>query len=103
MIGGIKDFDEILETEDPEHTHVKSALFIYSLNSFLFDRINKGSRQKNMSIVKNLGPYAVLLTRIIDNVGTRRTDQEKGKSFWCYRGLALPIETIESWKNQDII
>jgi len=74
MIGGIKDFDESLETTDPEHPHVKTALFIYSLNSFLFDRINKGSREKNLSIVKSLGPYAVLLTRIIDNIGKYRTD-----------------------------
>ena len=35
-VGGVKDFEEVPETEDPEHPHVKTALFIYSLNSFLF-------------------------------------------------------------------
>ena len=40
MVSGIRDFEEVPNTEDPEHPHVKTALFIYSLQSFLFQRIN---------------------------------------------------------------
>ena len=37
---GIHDFSEIPITSDPEHNHVKAVLFMYSLDSFLFDRLN---------------------------------------------------------------
>ena len=69
---GIKDLDAVPETEDPEHIDVKTALFIYSLNSFIFTRINEGSRNKDPDVVKTLGPYAVLLTRIIDKIQPKR-------------------------------
>ena len=37
---GIHDLSEVPNTSDPEHPHVKAILFIYSLDSFLFDRLN---------------------------------------------------------------
>lgn len=75
MIAGIKNFKEVPNAEDPEHPHIKTALYIYSLDSFLFRRINSGSRAKDFSVVKTLGPYAVLITRIINNIERKRIDK----------------------------
>ena len=37
---GIDDLSEVPNTNDPNHPHVKAILYMYSLDSFLFDRLN---------------------------------------------------------------
>ena len=69
---GIHDLQEIPQCNDIEHPHVKTILFMYSLESFLFKKINLSSRERDLSVVKNLGPYAVALTRTINNVQKHR-------------------------------
>ena len=63
---GIHDLSEVPNTSDPEHPHVKAILFIYSLDSFLFDRLNQSQRDQDSSVVQTLGPLAVALTRRIN-------------------------------------
>ena len=55
-------------TDDPEHSDVKAIMFMYSLDCFLFGRLNKISRDKDSSAIETLGPFAVALTKIIDSV-----------------------------------
>ena len=86
---GIHDLQKKPECNDIEHPHVKTILFMYSLESFLFKKINLSSRERDLSVIKNLGPYAVALTRTINNVQKNRQDSLEGK-FVCYRGIALP-------------
>ena len=86
---GIDDLKEKPVCDDIEHPHVKTILYMYSLESFLFKRINLTSRERDVSVLKNLGPLAVALTRIINNVQKNRIDSIKGK-FVCYRGIAIP-------------
>lgn len=99
---GIKDLTETPVTSDPEHPHVKAILFLYSLDSFLFYRINQISRDKDTSAIESLGPYATVLSQVINRIQAKRYDKIVGK-FICYSGLALSPKTIESWKSQKQI
>lgn len=66
---------------------------MYSLDSFLFERLNEGSRNKDTSVIKTLGPYAVALSKVINHTQSKRKDQIKGK-FICYSGIKLTKDVI---------
>ena len=53
---------------------VNLALYLYSLDNFLFVELNKGSREGDMSKIDTLGPYAAVLGEIIYNTARNRTD-----------------------------
>ena len=55
-------------TDDPEHKDVKAIMFMYSLDCFLFARLNKISREKDSSAIETLGAFAVALTKVINNI-----------------------------------
>ena len=76
-----------------EHKDVKAILLIYSLESFLFKRLNESSREQDTSAISTLGPFAVALTEIINNIQSKREDGIKGP-FTCYSGMALPRDVI---------
>lgn len=81
---------------------MKSIIFIYSLDCFLFGKLNKISREKDSSAIETLGPFAVALTKIIDNIQQKRRDKIIGR-FTCYRGLALSKDVIDSWTKNKYI
>lgn len=89
-------------TNDPKHKDVKAILFLYSLESFLYVRLNQISREFNESAVTTLGPYSVALKRVIDTVQSKREDNTAGP-FYCYRGLALTQQQISSWSKRKKI
>lgn len=92
------DLDTVPKTSDPDHKDVKTCLFIYSMESFLYKRINQISREKDISSIETLGPFAVVLGRIIEQAQRNRIDKINGP-FEVYRGIALPRHTLESWKQ----
>ena len=65
-VAKIQDLKKVSVTSNPNHPHVKAILFMYSMESFLYKRVNKISRDKDSSSISTLGPFAVALTRIID-------------------------------------
>jgi hypothetical protein len=65
-VAKIDNLSEVPVVSNPDHPHVKAILFMYSMESFLYKRINKISRDKDSSSISTLGPFAVALTRIID-------------------------------------
>jgi hypothetical protein len=67
-VSGIENLSQVPNTSDPEHPHVKAILFIYSMESFLFKRLNEVSRKKDGASIENIGPYAVALTMVINEV-----------------------------------
>ena len=79
--------------KDPEHEDVKAILVMYSLESFLFSRINQCSREQETSAVETLGPFAVALTTIINQIESKRQDKRIGP-FTCYSGMALPNSVV---------
>ena len=64
-VAKIVDLKEVPVTSDPNHPHVRAAMYLYSIESFIYKRINKISRDKDTSSIMTLGPFAVVLTRII--------------------------------------
>jgi hypothetical protein len=43
-ISGIQDLTRVPQIDDPEHSDVKAIVFVYSMESFLFIRLNQISR-----------------------------------------------------------
>ena len=75
---------------DPDHPHVKATLFMYSMESFLYKRINKIQRDMDCSAISTLGPFAVSLTRIIENASQKRKFPNRIENeFKVYRGIAV--------------
>ena len=89
-------------TSNPKHPHVKAAMHLYSIESFIYKRVNKISRDKDISSILNLGPFAVLLNRIIDQAQQNRVDSIEGP-FKVFRGLSIPETTLWQWEENEII
>ena len=98
-LSGITDFDRVPLLEDPESNDVKVILVIYSLESFLFRRLNQCCRDQDTAVLNTLGPFAVALTKIINRVQANRTFDKIVGPVTCYSGIAMPRETIEEWKK----
>lgn len=88
------DLDKVPETRNPKHKDVKTCLLVYSMESFLYKRINQISRDKDITAIESLGPFAVVLGRIIQYAQRNREDNIVGP-FDVYRGIALPRDQIE--------
>ena len=65
-VAKVENLKAVPVTSDPDHPHVKAAMYLYSIESFIYKRINKISREKDTSSILTLGPFAVVLTRIIE-------------------------------------
>ena len=88
----------MISTKYPEHVDVKTILILYSLETFLFQRINESSREQDTTAIESLGPYAVALTMVINQIESKRADRHVG-SFICYSGMALPVSLVEQWES----
>ena len=63
-----KDMSKPLKTEvlsDANQEIVKTLVYIYSLQSFVFKEMNKASREKDISKIEFYGPYASALGFIV--------------------------------------
>ena len=60
--GGVDNLTQVPSLNDPDHRDVKLILTMYTLDSFLFKRLNLSCRQQDIQFVKNLGPFAIALT-----------------------------------------
>lgn len=91
-------------TGDPNSNDVKAALFMYSMESFLYRRLNEISRDKDTNSILTLGPFAVLLTRIIDKAQRKREHKYLIQgSFDVFRGISISRELIDKWSKQKIL
>ena len=66
--GGVVNLDNVPNLTDPDHQDVKLILTIYSLESFLFKKLNLSSRLQQTQVIETLGAFSVALTKIIDNI-----------------------------------
>jgi hypothetical protein len=74
---------ELLSNMD--HKFVKTLIYIYSMQSFIFGEMNKASRTKNVEQIKFYGPLASALSFIISCGNNQDTD--KATPCAVYRGL----------------
>ena len=56
---------------DPKHKFVKTLVYIYTMETFIFKELNKASRGKDIEKLKFYGPLASALSFII-HCGNRR-------------------------------
>ena len=79
---------------DPENKLVKTIMYIYSMQSFVFTEVNKASRNKDVTKIKFYGPFAVALSCIIHAANIKKKEKLP-KKFTTYRGLKLTEEEID--------
>ena len=70
---------------NPNHDFVKTLIYIYSMQCFIFGEMNKASRSKDADKIKFYGPIASALSFIVHSGNKRHTNLSK--IFSVYRGL----------------
>ena len=73
---------------NPDHPFVKTLIYIYSMESFVFSELNRASRMKDESKIQFYGAFASALGFVIHCGNFKKTNLEK--EFTAYRGLTLP-------------
>jgi hypothetical protein len=53
------------DLSDPERPLTKLILFLYSMETYLYNQINLGSRIKDKTKIQTLGPYSFVLSWIV--------------------------------------
>lgn len=76
---------------------------MYSMESFLYRRLNKVVREKNQESIETLGPYAALISRIIKKKSKANCECRIEGEFTVFRGLSLPNKIVEKWKNSKYV
>lgn len=72
---------------DPNHTFVKTLIYIYSMQTFVFGDMNKASREKDVEKIKFYGPLASALSFIVHCGNKKQT--ELTQEFIVYRGIQV--------------
>ena len=70
---------------NPNHSFVKTMMYIYSMQSFVFSEMNKASRNKDKSKIKFYGAFASALG-YITHCGNNQNGNSS-KRFVVYRGM----------------
>ena len=81
---------------DPEHAITRHILYIYSMESFIYEELNRASRKKDESKIQYYGAYAAALSFIIyfANKNKKNYDKLNGTNQ-LYRGLKMSKEHVE--------
>ena len=77
---------------DPSHKFVKTLVYIYSMQTFIFQEMKKASRNKDIKKIKYYGPLASALSFIVHCGNKRQTKLDR--EFFVYRGLQMKHEEI---------
>lgn len=88
---------------DPNHKFVKTLIYIYSMQTFIFSEMNKASRRKDVRKIKYYGAFASALSFVV-HCGNKRHHTEYGKEIKVYRGLQVsPQELQQKYQVSDKI
>ena len=68
-------------------------MYLYSMEPPFYKHLNKACRDKDISKIDNLGPFAAALGEIVRNQDAFREDKQTS-NFKVYRGLSLPDDEI---------
>ena len=61
---------------DPNHKITKHILYLYSMESFIYEELNCASRDKDVSKIEYYGAFAAALSYIIYNANKNRKDKK---------------------------
>ena len=85
------DFDKPLTHEilsDPSHVLVKTIVYIYSMESFVYKEMNWATRTKDTEKISHYGPLASALSYVI-NCSKDEKPSSPNHQFIVYRGLTI--------------
>ena len=82
---------------DPSHKIVQLILYIYSMQSFIYEELNRATRDKDKSKIKFYGPFAAALSFILYSATKNRSDCQVPETFKLYRGLKLMHNEIHDF------
>jgi len=98
---GQGDIDEEIDFKtlwkQPLHPINVTILYIYSLETFIPHKLNVSSRDRDHSMVENLGAFAMALKTILYCSNKYRKDALKGP-FTVYRGLCLMPDQLDDYR-----
>ena len=80
---------------DPDHPLTALILYIWTMESSIYSRLNEVQRENDTSYSPMLGPYAFLLTHILNNAMKYRTDIDLTRftnGVYLYRGMSLSYD-----------
>ena len=83
---------------DPFHKITKHLLYLYSMESFIYEELNQASRQKDESKIQFYGAYAAALSYIIYYANGNKTDSKLKESTILYRGLKMRKKFIDGYQ-----
>lgn len=78
--------------KDPYSKTIKAIFFLYSLECFLYRKLNWAARSKASSCIDNLGCFAAVLSKALASANKFREEQidrSQTREFIVYRGLSL--------------
>ena len=82
---------------EPNNPIVQTILYLYSLEPPFYRHLNRACREKDISKVDKVGPFAATLGEIVRNQDAFREDRQMS-DFKVYRGLTLPEDEVEGLK-----
>ena len=99
-----EDLDRRIEDndfKDPKSLTNKSIFKLYSLETFLYWKLNQCARGQKEEGIDNMGCFACVLSKALEIANRYRQDQISSvitKQFVVYRGLSLTPDDIKAYK-----
>ena len=84
--------------KQPSHPINQTILYIYSLETFIPQRLNTASRDRDQSLVESMGAFALALKTIVYGANKHRKDAIT-KDFVVWRGFNLSSEQLEEYRK----
>ena len=100
-LAALEDLDKPLTVKilsDPSHKIVQLILYIYSMESFIYQDLNRATRDKDKSRIKFYGAFAAALSFILYSATKNRADLKVPKVMNLYRGIKLSVLEVEDYK-----
>ena len=92
------DIDQPLTTKilsDPYHMITKHIIYIYSMECFIYEELNRASRDKDKLKIKYYGAFAAVLSYIIYSANSKRKSDKINGNNLFYRGIKLNPSDLE--------
>jgi len=90
-IANLGDLDKPLSPlilSNPEHKVTKHIIYLYTMESFIYPKLNEACREKDTSLIEFFGPIAAALGWIIHCANLKSETKLKGTRL-LYRGIRL--------------
>ena len=66
---------------DPHHIVTQTLIYIHSMETFIYKDLKKASLMKDITKIKTLGPYAHMMSHIIERSFIKKLKNDKDKEL----------------------